>query len=128
MAWQNRPQFGGHPGVGEPPLGCVPALPAVQLVHISDASDHFFPFRHRHSVQLVDDDLRRQRRYLNARTGVAAVCALVITIPKGSGQVRCFQLVHAIPPGALPVDRTNQAANDPVPPGNSIASLACRFG
>ena len=28
---------------------------------------------------------------------------------------RCFQLVHAIPPGALPVDRTNQATNDPAP-------------
>ena len=30
---------------------------------------------------------------------MATVCALVITIPKGSGQARCFQLVHAIPPG-----------------------------
>ncbi len=28
---------------------------------------------------------------------------------------RCFQLVHAIPPGALPVDQTNHATNDPAP-------------
>src|ERR1019366_9098853 len=28
---------------------------------------------------------------------------------------RCFQLIHSIPPGALPADQTDQATNDPAP-------------